>query len=81
MEKNSSLKSTTHGGMLSCWGCFKLKLPWTKRRSTYKPIGSYDPLSYAQNFDDGWVEDDEEFARRGFSARFAAPSASTKSLK
>ncbi|KAK4560009.1 hypothetical protein RGQ29_008985 [Quercus rubra] len=36
---------------------------------------NYDPLSYAQNFDEGWDEDDEEFAQRGFSARFAAPSA------
>lgn len=34
----------------------------------------YDPLSYAQNFDDGcWDEDCEDCSHRGFSARFAVP--------
>ncbi|KAK7311722.1 hypothetical protein RJT34_10033 [Clitoria ternatea] len=77
MERSSSSspRSKTEGG--SCWGCLKLKLPWTKRTRTYKPVGGfrYDPLSYAQNFDDGLVEDDEEALHRGFSARYAALSA------
>ena len=59
-----------------------MKLPWTKKTSSYKPVGGfkYDPLSYAQNFDDGLLEDDEESLQRGFSARYAAPS-SHKLLK
>jgi len=58
-----------------------MKLPWAKRTSSNKPVGGfkYDPLSYAQNFDEGLVEDDEEL-HRGFSARYAAPS-SHKLLK
>ncbi|KAE9615196.1 hypothetical protein Lal_00048208 [Lupinus albus] len=82
MEKKSSHRIKAHRkGLSSCWGCPKLKVPCLKRRSTYKAIGGYDPLSYSQNFDDGnWVEDDEESARLGFSARFAAPSTPTKSL-
>jgi len=66
---------TGGGGLLSCFGRLKLKLPW-KRRT----VGGfrYDPLSYAQNFDDGkWEEDDEESLGRGFSARYAAPSSKT----
>ena len=76
MEKSSSLRSKTNGGRLSCWGHLKLKLPWAKRTNSYKPIGgfNYDHLSYAQNFDEGWVEDDEESLHRGFSARYATPS-------
>ncbi|KAL2340037.1 hypothetical protein Fmac_007977 [Flemingia macrophylla] len=83
MEKSSSPRSKTNGGWLSCWGCLKMKLPWSKRTNTYKPVGGfkYDPLSYAQNFDEGWVEDDEESLHRGFSARYAAPPSSYKSLK
>ncbi|KAK7321287.1 hypothetical protein VNO77_31776 [Canavalia gladiata] len=85
MEKGSSspTRSTPHGGLLSCWRCLKLKLPWTKRTSSYKPIGGfgYDPLSYAQNFDEGGMDDEVESSRRRFSARYAAPSSSTKSLK
>ena len=82
-QSSSSPKSSRRGGLLSCWGRLKLKLPWTKKTSTYKPIGGfgYDPLSYAQNFDEGWVEGDEQSSRRRFSARYAAPSSSTKSLK
>lgn len=77
MEKTSFPRSFS----VSCWGCLKLKLPWTKRKSTYnKSIGGfgYDPLSYAQNFDDGnWEDDDEESLRRSFSTRYAAPSTKT----
>ncbi|KAG4954875.1 hypothetical protein AAZX31_14G169700 [Glycine max] len=82
MEKSSSSPRT---GLLSCLGCLKLKLPWTRRTSTYKPVGGfgYDPLSYAQNFDEGCMDDEEEStSRRRFSDRFAAPSSSsTKTLK
>ncbi|KAK7351547.1 hypothetical protein VNO77_11089 [Canavalia gladiata] len=81
MENGSSPRSRSDGGWLSCWGRVKLKFPWAKRTSSYKPAGGfrYDPLSYAQNFDEGWMEDDEESLYRGFSARYAAPSA--KSFK
>ncbi|CAL0307792.1 unnamed protein product [Lupinus luteus] len=74
MEKKSSHRKV----LPLCLGCPKLKVPSTKRRITYKPIGGYDPLSYSLNFDDGLVEKDEESARLGFSARFAAPSTATK---
>lgn len=47
---------------------FKLKQP--------KPIGGfrYDPLSYAQNFDDFCCDhEDVDSAERRFSSRYAAP--------
>ncbi|KAL2317588.1 hypothetical protein Fmac_031464 [Flemingia macrophylla] len=78
-QKSSS--SPTTAGSFSCWGRLKWKLPWTKRTTTYKPVRGfgYDPLSYAQNFDDGCMDDEEESnSRRRFSARYAAPSTSTK---
>nr|DAD40873.1 TPA_asm: hypothetical protein HUJ06_015196 [Nelumbo nucifera] len=38
----------------------------------------YDPLSYAQNFDEGcWDEDNGDSYHRGFSSRFAAPASKT----
>lgn len=84
MDQVPSPKNTNQG-LLSCWGCLKLKLPWTARlrrytntrqRSIRNPGAGfrYDPLSYAQNFDDGWDEMDEDSSKRGFSARYAAPS-------
>ncbi|KAK8528314.1 hypothetical protein V6N13_056985 [Hibiscus sabdariffa] len=74
--------------LLSCWGRLK---PWTRRKlrslgnritaafraKPPRPVGGfkYDPLSYAQNFDDGYEDDDPEGAvYRGFSSRYAAPS-------
>lgn len=42
-----------------------------------KPAGGfrYDPLSYSQNFDEGfWDDDDVESLSRGFSSRYAPPS-------
>ncbi|MED6130828.1 hypothetical protein PIB30_004245 [Stylosanthes scabra] len=91
MERNnnnipsSSPRSKVEGGLLSCWGCLKFKLPWRKRSAgaAYKSVGGfrYDPLSYAQNFDEGCVEDDEESLRRGFSARYAAPSMSSSPVQ
>lgn len=83
MKKNSS-SSSPRGFTVSCWGCLKLKLPWTKRKGTCnKSVGGfgYDPLSYAQNFDEGLMEDDEESSCHRFSARYAAPSRSIKSTK
>ncbi|KAJ4701503.1 Asialoglycoprotein receptor 2 like [Melia azedarach] len=103
MEGTSSSPRSTDeaaGGLLSCWGRFKLKLPWTKRRiwrdtrrqtnvcwniaaafraKNPKPAGGfkYDPLSYAQNFDEGcWDEGNVDSLSRGFSSRYAAPSKS-----
>lgn len=73
-------------GVFSCWGRLKLKLPCirglrrhttTRQRSVGNPGGGfrYDPLSYAQNFDQGWDEmNDEDSTKRDFSARYAAPS-------
>ncbi|XAR48475.1 hypothetical protein NMG60_11031301 [Bertholletia excelsa] len=59
------------------------RVGWRKITSIFKPsrprprpVGGsfgYDPLSYAQNFDDGWDEDDEDSSLRGFSVRYAAP--------
>ncbi|KAK8494017.1 hypothetical protein V6N13_022972 [Hibiscus sabdariffa] len=62
--------------LLSCWGRFKLKLPWTRRKlrslgyiimTTFRvkratPVGGfkYDHLSYAHNFNDGYGDDDPE---------------------
>ncbi|OMO50828.1 hypothetical protein CCACVL1_30223 [Corchorus capsularis] len=91
MERSSPSKNTNEEGLLSCWGRLKLKLPCTKRRmrnlgntitapfkaKNPKPAGGfrYDPLSYAQNFDDGCLDDDIEGSLyRGFSSRYAAPS-------
>lgn len=76
-----------------------MKLPWSRSRRTarsrfsiikqrtsrHKAGGGfrYDPLSYAQNFDVGFDEDDEDYTQRGFSARYAAPAAAplSKSLE
>ncbi|RYR42142.1 hypothetical protein HN51_018603 [Arachis hypogaea] len=82
MERNSSSSSSprskVEGGLLSCFGRLKFKLPWRKRSAggANKSVGGfrYDPLGYAQNFDEGCVEDDEESLRHGFSARYAASS-------
>ncbi|KAG2692590.1 hypothetical protein I3843_08G058200 [Carya illinoinensis] len=88
MEKITYPRSADNEGLPSCWGCLKLKLPWTRQRavgsSTYTrkrghvdKLGGrfrYDPFSYALNFDEGWDDDDEEVFQRGFSARYAAPS-------
>lgn len=39
----------------------------------------YDPSSYAQNFDEGcWDDDNEDYYSRGFSSRYAAPCPSSK---
>lgn len=83
-KKSSSTSSSPRSFTVSCWGYLKLKLPWTKRKDTCnKSVGGfgYDPLSYAQNFDEGLMEDDEESSVHRFSARYAAPSCSIKSIK
>lgn len=76
-------------GLFSCWARLRLRLPWKKRdgrgskcckltsvlRARHPRQGGfrYDPLSYAQNFDEGdWDEESENYSR-GFSSRFAVP--------
>ncbi|KAK8684031.1 hypothetical protein V6N13_040068 [Hibiscus sabdariffa] len=85
--------------LLSCCGRFKLRLPGTRRKlrslgysitaafraKRTRPVGGfkYDPLSYAQNFDDGYGygDDDPEGAvYRGFSSRYAAPPSTSRSV-
>ncbi|GMN40193.1 hypothetical protein TIFTF001_009418 [Ficus carica] len=86
MEGIPSPKSSDQEGWLSCWGYLKLKLPWRRRtrrryttarhlrsKSSAEAGFGYDPLSYAQNFDEGWDEEDPDQLTRGFSARFVAP--------
>jgi hypothetical protein len=73
-----------HGAMASCWGRFGAAALWRRlrqrlslvrrmRRRGRSLLGAgglnYDPLSYAQNFDDGCLELDER--EPDFSARFA----------
>lgn len=88
MEENIPSPTGIDEGQLSCWGFLKLKLlPWRRRRrrrfyNTTKLqskmgkrgcVFKYDPLSYAQNFDEGLEEYDEESSHLGFSARYATP--------
>ncbi|KAK8552111.1 hypothetical protein V6N13_120534 [Hibiscus sabdariffa] len=85
-------------GLLSCWGRLKLKLPCTKRKikalgnsitaafmpKQPRPVGGfkYDPLSYAQNFDDGYGDDDPWGSLyHGFSYRYAAPPSRSVAVK
>ncbi|CAN6235904.1 unnamed protein product [Urochloa humidicola] len=72
-----------HGAMASCWGRFGVAALWRRLRqhivlarrrrrlgrSSILGAGglNYDPLSYAQNFDDGFLEEREP----DFTARFA----------
>jgi hypothetical protein len=54
------------------------KIVREKRRTQRKPgnagLVSYDPYSYAQNFDDGPTWEEPDNLSRSFSARFAVPS-------
>ncbi|WOL00189.1 hypothetical protein Cni_G08902 [Canna indica] len=74
-------------GLFSCWGKLRLAALWRRLRRCgsirrrrgrlYVRRGSfkYDPLSYAQNFDEGGQDNDDEEAatyHRVFSSRFAA---------
>jgi hypothetical protein len=73
-----------HRARGSCWGRFGVAALWRRlrqhismarrrRRLGRSILGAgglnYDPLSYAQNFDDGCIEEREP----DFSARFAPP--------
>ncbi|CAI8601184.1 unnamed protein product [Vicia faba] len=52
------------------------KIKREKKRRIFRsssPIFLYDPNSYLQNFDDGYINDLDHFSC-SFSARFAAPS-------
>lgn len=77
-----------HGTMASCWGRFGAAALWRRlrrrvslvrrrRRRGRSLLGglNYDPLSYAQNFDDGCLEEREpDFSARFAPARHAAGS-------
>ncbi|CAN6240459.1 unnamed protein product [Urochloa humidicola] len=79
------------GAMTSCWGRFGVAALWRRLRqhislarrrrrlgrSSFLGAGglNYDPLSYAQNFDDGCLEEQEpDFTARFAPARHAAAS-------
>jgi hypothetical protein len=70
-------------GSLSCWGRFHLSTLWRRlkqyqnqrrRRNNLLRSGglNYDPLSYAQNFDEGAYDDREDagMLQQNFSTRF-----------
>uniref|UniRef100_A0A0A9GAW8 Uncharacterized protein n=1 Tax=Arundo donax TaxID=35708 RepID=A0A0A9GAW8_ARUDO len=79
-EADVDVYQRTRGAMASCWGRFGVAALWRRlrqislarrgRRHGRSILGAgglnYDPLSYAQNFDDGGLEPD-------FTARFAPP--------
>ena len=72
-EKKKSKEST------SIWKCLKSKISSGKKEGTTSKNEhgkfSYDAVSYAQNFDDGLANaDDEEGSSRSFSARYAVAS-------
>lgn len=83
-EEGEQLWNNKHG-FFSCWGrlnpasAWRKLRQWTERRRgrrvrlhlKKRKSFKYDPLSYAQNFDEGdW--DEEESPGRGFSSRFTA---------
>ncbi|KDP41517.1 hypothetical protein JCGZ_15924 [Jatropha curcas] len=57
------------------WNNIAAAFTRTKRQQRTAAVGyGYDPLSYAQNFDDGCLDDENEDGfSRGFSSRFAPP--------
>ncbi|GJN02097.1 hypothetical protein PR202_ga19417 [Eleusine coracana subsp. coracana] len=79
----------TRGAMASCWGRFGVAALWRRlrqlslarrgRRHGRSVLGAgglnYDPLSYAQNFDDGGP--DPEFTARFAPARHVSPDVDT----
>ncbi|KAJ1272248.1 hypothetical protein BS78_06G187700 [Paspalum vaginatum] len=83
-------RTTPRGAMASCWGRFGAAALWRRlrqhlslarrrRRRGRSLLGAgglnYDPLSYAQNFDDGCLEEREpDFSARFAPARHAAGS-------
>ncbi|GLU16049.1 hypothetical protein SLE2022_324990 [Rubroshorea leprosula] len=73
--RNKRVRSNTGGrDTRANMGCDITSLFTTRQQ---RPFGGfrYDPLSYAQNFDDGCYNDDSQDAiRRGFSARYVASS-------
>lgn len=89
-EEDVDAYHRTHGAMASCWGRFGAAALWRRlrhhlsvarrrRRRGRSLLGAgglnYDPLSYAQNFDDGCLEEREpDFSARFAPARHAAGS-------
>ncbi|KAG6591707.1 hypothetical protein SDJN03_14053, partial [Cucurbita argyrosperma subsp. sororia] len=62
---------------MSIWKCLKSKISGKKEGTTSKNEHgkfSYDAVSYAQNFDDGLGNADDEGSSRSFSARYAVAS-------
>ncbi|KAG7024589.1 hypothetical protein SDJN02_13407, partial [Cucurbita argyrosperma subsp. argyrosperma] len=71
-EKKKSKETT------SIWKCLKSKISSGKKEGTTSKNEhgkfSYDAVSYAQNFDDGLANADDEGSSRSFSARYAVAS-------
>lgn len=66
--------SSTRKRRVGCKSCDVTEALSTRRRKSSVNF-KYDPLSYAQNFDDGCLVDENlDSASRELSSRFAAPS-------
>ncbi|CAL5030600.1 unnamed protein product [Urochloa decumbens] len=91
VENGDPYGHRARGAMASCWGRFGVAALWRRLRqqislarrrrrlgrSSILSAGvlNYDPLSYAQNFDDGCLEEREpDFTARFAPARHAAGS-------
>ncbi|KAK3028337.1 hypothetical protein RJ639_037799 [Escallonia herrerae] len=77
-DQFASLDISSAGSKAPIWRLVWRKIKREKRRLFYCSSSSqftYDPYTYAQNFDQGssWDGPDELFCR-SFSARFAVPS-------
>lgn len=83
LEEREDTEQQPLHGMFSCWGRFRVASLWrrlkqfqNKRRRRNNLLRSgglnYDPLSYAQNFDEGLYDDQEEarMLQQNFSTRF-----------
>ncbi|OAY23175.1 hypothetical protein MANES_18G057800v8 [Manihot esculenta] len=71
-SSNSNSTSTSQRSR----GGWSIASIFTRANRQPRPAGGfgYDPLSYAQNFDEGcWDDDNEDGIYRGFSSRFVPP--------
>ncbi|GMI91835.1 hypothetical protein HRI_002852800 [Hibiscus trionum] len=64
--------AVTTNSKLPMWRLLWRKLMREKKKKLM--VVSYDPHSYAQNFDQGLISADPDDFSRSFSARFAVPS-------